>query len=167
VNGRRDRLPVPSTAMRAVRLAVLAGAFALVGVAPAVAQVVTTPPTQPPDTQPPATEPPVTSPPRTEPPATAPPTTAPSSAVTRPRTTVTRTRGTTTSSTSTTKPGPTTTLFVIPGEAGPTTTVGTTTIATIPQNDDVPTWSTNLFWVGVGGALAVMITTFVMTGRGQ
>jgi hypothetical protein len=74
---------------------------------------------------------------------------------------------TTTSSTSTTRPGPTTTLFVIPGEAGPTTTVGTTTIATIPQNDDVPTWSTNLFWVGVGGALAVMITTFVMTGRSR
>jgi hypothetical protein len=153
--------------VRAVRLAVVAGAFALVGVAPAVAQVVTAPPGQPPDTQPPATEPPATSPPRTAPPATSPVTTAAPPATRRPRTTVTRTRGTTTSSTSTTRPGPTTTLFVIPGEAGPTTTVGTTTIATIPQNDDVPTWSTNLFWVGVGGALAVMITTFVMTGRSR
>jgi hypothetical protein len=160
--------------MRAIRLALLAGAFALVAmataVAPALAQVVTTPPpaTRPPDTQPPATEPPVTSPPRTEPPATtSPATTAPSTATTRPRTTATRTRGTTTSSTSTTKPGPTTTIFVIPGDVGPTTTLGSTTIATIPQNDDVPTWSTNLFWIGVGGALAIVVTTFVMTGRSR
>jgi hypothetical protein len=150
--------------VRAIRVAVFT--FALFGApAAAHAQVVTTP-TQPPDTQPPATEPPPTSPPATVP-ATSPPPTRSATATTQRRTTVTRTRGSTTSSTSTTRPGPTTTLFVIPGDAGPTTTVGTTTIVTIPQDDQIPTWATNLFWVGVAGTLVVMVTTFVMSGRSR
>ena len=121
-------------------------------------------PTQPPDTAPTPdpTSPPATDPePEPEPEPTTPPQTTP--APTRPRTTVTRTgRTTTTSSTI----GPTTTLFVIPGQSGPQATQSPTTFAPVVQNDELPTWSTNLFWIGLAGALTIMVTTFVMTGRG-
>ena len=143
---------------RAVLLLVLL--VTLVLAAPAGAQVPV--PTEPPDTEPvpEPTSPPATDP-EPEPEPTTPPQTTP--APTRPRTTVTRTgRTTTTSSTI----GPTTTLFVIPGESGPQATQSATTFAPVVQDDELPTWSTNLFWIGLAGALAVMVTTFVMTGRG-
>ena len=148
---------------RAVRLLLLLVVAVVVLAAPSDAQVSVPPTNEPPDTEP---TPEPTSPPATDPEPTPEPTTpsATSPPTTRTRTTVTRTgRTTTTSSTI----GTTTTLFVIPGQSGPIPTQSATTFAPVVQDDELPTWSTNLFWIGLAGALTVMVTTFVMTGRGS
>jgi hypothetical protein len=136
--------------------AVGACALALVAWGPraADAQEVTVPPTEVPTT--PVTTAPEPATTTTVAATTAPTTSAP--AATAPPTT--RRRDTTT--TSTTQPT-TTTIFAIPGRPAddggpPPTTAPLTPIR--PPSGDLPGWSTTLFWVGVGGALAVMTGTW-------
>lgn len=142
--------------------AVAAGALALTGrlVRPAGAQEVTVPPTEVPTS-------PVTTVPEPATTTTAPATTASPTSASAATTPPTTRRRATTSTTSTTRPT-TTTIFAIPGrpadEGGPSPTTGPLTPVR-PPSGDLPGWSTALFWVGVGGALAVMTATWANNRR--
>lgn len=150
----RTRRPAGFLALGAIAGALVLGTGHAAVAAPrrAAQQVTIVPPesSEPPQTTEPA---PVTTK------ITSPPTTA------RPKTAATRVRTTSTAA-KTPVPAPTTTLFTIPGEVQPLEPSTTeTTLPPVVQDDDLPTWSINLFWIGIGGALAILVATYVLTGR--
>lgn len=153
------KVPAPATARLGAVLATLAAFTLVVRHGPPVgAQPITVPSTDV------ATTPAPTAPAPSTTATTAP--TAVSSTSTTAKTAPPPSRRHATTTTTTTRP--TTTIFAIPGrpadDAGPPPTTGPL-MPVRPPSGDLPGWSVALFWVGVGGAAAVMAITWIRNRR--